>query len=304
MSKSTDHVSTLDGSAVRNTTGKGIKQTLDGPPGFMPDDKHREFCDKHYNQLLPLMAKKVHQEKLQGHEDPGPSLRRSPVSTHVFTRLRETERNVFTWLGNKEPDVFSRLGSKDLSRYGHANSRRHAMEGNEKSEKDGMQLTEPTAERLLRISGFMHGITNLVISKRLNDNIPESVDEMMNATTTFLKGEVAIANQSRKKGRRHDNFTLLTKTPREILTMDDVKFKAPSPMSIFTKNQKKNKLCELHSDKGHNIDECIYLKKQIEEAVKSGHLAHLVKEIKQGSTKGDHPKITKKGEATGKEKAS
>ncbi|GKB80900.1 DOG1-like protein 4 [Tanacetum coccineum] len=49
-------------SVVRNTAGKGSKQTTDGP---MPDEKLHEFYDKHYNQLLPLMAKKVHQEKLQ-----------------------------------------------------------------------------------------------------------------------------------------------------------------------------------------------------------------------------------------------
>ncbi|GJU70305.1 hypothetical protein Tco_1256564 [Tanacetum coccineum] len=42
--------------------GNQSKQTTDGP---MPDEKLREFCDKHYNQLLPLMAEKVHQEKLQ-----------------------------------------------------------------------------------------------------------------------------------------------------------------------------------------------------------------------------------------------
>nr|GEV90901.1 transposase (putative), gypsy type [Tanacetum cinerariifolium] len=66
MSKSTNHVPTPDGSVIRNTTGKGSKRTLDGPPTFMPNDKLREFCDKHYNQLLPLMAEKVHEEKLQG----------------------------------------------------------------------------------------------------------------------------------------------------------------------------------------------------------------------------------------------
>ncbi|GKA35722.1 reverse transcriptase domain-containing protein [Tanacetum coccineum] len=44
---------------------KGSKQTTDGPPGFMLDDKLRMFCDKHYNQLLPPMAEKVYQEKLQ-----------------------------------------------------------------------------------------------------------------------------------------------------------------------------------------------------------------------------------------------
>ncbi|GJX64955.1 hypothetical protein Tco_0299298 [Tanacetum coccineum] len=52
----------------------------------------------------------------------------------------------------------------------------------------------------MRVSGFMHGITNLDLIKRLNDNILKSVDEMMSVTTSFLKGEVVVANQSRKKG--------------------------------------------------------------------------------------------------------
>ncbi|GJV59757.1 reverse transcriptase domain-containing protein [Tanacetum coccineum] len=51
----------------------------------------------------------------------------------------------------------------------------------------------------MRVSGFMHGITNPDLIKRLNDNIPKSVDEMMSMTTSFLIGEVAVANQSRKK---------------------------------------------------------------------------------------------------------
>ncbi|GJY18228.1 hypothetical protein Tco_0389719 [Tanacetum coccineum] len=48
------------------------------------------------------------------------------------------------------------------------------------------------------------------------------------------------------------------------------------------KSQNKNKFCEFHGDKGYNTDECIHLRKQIEEAVKSGLLSHLIKEIKQG----------------------
>ncbi|GKD84420.1 hypothetical protein Tco_1355574 [Tanacetum coccineum] len=51
----------------------------------------------------------------------------------------------------------------------------------------------------MRISGFMHGFTNLDLIKRLNDNIPKTVDVMMSVTTTFFQGEVAVANQSRKK---------------------------------------------------------------------------------------------------------
>ncbi|GJZ89577.1 reverse transcriptase domain-containing protein [Tanacetum coccineum] len=52
----------------------------------------------------------------------------------------------------------------------------------------------------MRVSGFMHGITNPDLIKRLNENIPKLVDEMMSITTAFLRGEVAMVNQSRKKG--------------------------------------------------------------------------------------------------------
>ncbi|GJS77521.1 reverse transcriptase domain-containing protein [Tanacetum coccineum] len=42
----------------------------------------------------------------------------------------------------------------------------------------------------MRILGFMHEITNLELIKRLHDNILKSVDEMMRATTMFLRGRI------------------------------------------------------------------------------------------------------------------
>ena len=102
------------------------------------------------------------------------------------------------------------------------------------------------APECMRVSGFMHGITNPELIRRLNDNIPQTVDEMWRVTTAFLRGETAAANLSRKKDRsswkpqesgarevgnqlferktefkgrsradrrRSDRFTLLTKTP-------------------------------------------------------------------------------------------
>nr|GEW82289.1 reverse transcriptase domain-containing protein [Tanacetum cinerariifolium]GEX46571.1 reverse transcriptase domain-containing protein [Tanacetum cinerariifolium] len=45
------------------------------------------------------------------------------------------------------------------------------------------------ASECMRISEFMHGITNPELIKRMHDNIPKSVDEMMRITTTFLRGE-------------------------------------------------------------------------------------------------------------------
>ncbi|GJU87731.1 reverse transcriptase domain-containing protein [Tanacetum coccineum] len=55
------------------------------------------------------------------------------------------------------------------------------------------------APKVMRISGFMHGITNPELTKRLHDKISKSVDEMWKITTAFLRGEVAAGNQERKK---------------------------------------------------------------------------------------------------------
>nr|GEW09773.1 reverse transcriptase domain-containing protein [Tanacetum cinerariifolium] len=55
------------------------------------------------------------------------------------------------------------------------------------------------APEYMKISKFMHGITNPELIKRLHDKIPKSIDEMISITTTFLRGEVAASNPERKK---------------------------------------------------------------------------------------------------------
>ncbi|GKA91369.1 hypothetical protein Tco_0813239, partial [Tanacetum coccineum] len=42
-----------------------------------------------------------------------------------------------------------------------------------------------------------------------------------------------------------------------------------------------NKFFEFHGEVGHNTDECMHLRKHIEEMLKAGKLSHLVKEIKK-----------------------
>ncbi|GJY69213.1 hypothetical protein Tco_0472195 [Tanacetum coccineum] len=86
--------------------------------------------------------------------------------------------------------------------------------------------------------------------------------------------------------------------------METVKFKALPPMIGPAENRNKNKFCEFHRNKGHSTYECIHLRKQIEETVKSGQLSHLVKEIRQGGKRGKQTKTAKKGEALNKEKAT
>ncbi|GJW75985.1 hypothetical protein Tco_0137667 [Tanacetum coccineum] len=155
------------------------------------------------------------------------------------------------------------------------------------------------------------------------------MDEMIRVTTSFLLGEVVASNHERRKSfppwkqqegnqkqnftkgsfrnkqrpeRKHDQFTLLTKTPKEIFALEKGKFKAPPPMTTLVEKRNHTKFYEFHGEVGHNTDECMHLKKQIEEMLKAEKLSHLIKELKQNSGK-EQPKTAKKGETSGKHKA-
>ncbi|GJU52635.1 reverse transcriptase domain-containing protein [Tanacetum coccineum] len=93
---------------------------------------------------------------------------------------------------------------------------------------------------------------------KFHEKIPKTVDEMMQVATSFLQGQEAASNQERKKAppawkhqegghrqnfkkgggfrsqhkqeKRPDRFTLLRKTPKEILALEKGKFKTPPPM--------------------------------------------------------------------------
>ncbi|GJV51788.1 hypothetical protein Tco_1447529 [Tanacetum coccineum] len=73
-------------------------------------------------------------------------------------------------------------------------------------------------------------------------------------------------------------------------------------MSTLVEKRNNNKFCEFHREVGHNTDECMHLKRQIEELIKAGKLSHVIKELKQGGGK-DQSKAAKNGEAFGKDKA-
>ncbi|GJY54850.1 reverse transcriptase domain-containing protein [Tanacetum coccineum] len=112
------------------------------------------------------------------------------------------------------------------------------------------------APECMRISEFMHGVNNSELTKRLNEHVPKTMEEMMITTTAFIWGEAAAIgkkkghtswrtqDQSKRHGseRRSDfrgqprdgwgssKFTPLTRTPKEILATEAGKFKPPPPM--------------------------------------------------------------------------
>ncbi|GKA60295.1 hypothetical protein Tco_0759702 [Tanacetum coccineum] len=151
----------------------------------------------------------------------------------------------------------------------------------------------------------------------------------MTATTAFIQGETAAASKKKvhtpwksqdqskrhnserrsdfrnqpKEGRGSNKFTPLTRTPKEIFATGSGKFKPPPPMVTLIEKRSSNKFCEFHNDKGHITDECVQLRKQIEELVRAGKLLHFIKEIRQDidqqkTRKKDAPSFTRVKEIT------
>ncbi|GJS32156.1 hypothetical protein Tco_0530538 [Tanacetum coccineum] len=97
------------------------------------------------------------------------------------------------------------------------------------------------------------------------------------------------------KDRAVDHANLVSHVQLYVNGKREGKFKALPPMTTPVEKRNQAKFCEFHGEVGHNTEECMHLKKQIEEMLKAGKLSHLIKELKQNNRK-EYPKATKKGE--------
>nr|GEY05267.1 reverse transcriptase domain-containing protein [Tanacetum cinerariifolium] len=119
--------------------------------------------------------------------------------------------------------------------------------------KDFMERFKVETERIkgasecMQISGFMHGVNNPELTKRLNKHVPNTMEEMMIATTTYIQGEVP------REGRGSSRFTPLTRTPKEILAVEAGKFQPPPPMVTLVEKRSSNKFRDVYNNKGHEI---------------------------------------------------
>ncbi|GJT09553.1 reverse transcriptase domain-containing protein [Tanacetum coccineum] len=112
-------------SAVRNTVGKEREISQGNLNGPASDAALREYCDKHYNQLLPILAEKMHQENV--HQENLKAVKaQSPETRHglsVSPRKRDPERK--TVFKRLEKGVFRRLGDKEKSMSVYSNNSRY-----------------------------------------------------------------------------------------------------------------------------------------------------------------------------------
>ncbi|GKB05393.1 hypothetical protein Tco_0833588 [Tanacetum coccineum] len=85
------------------------------------------------------------------------------------------------------------------------------------------------------------------------------------------------------RGPDHGLLSNLSKSPREILAIEKAarSFEQPPRMFGSKGSRGMSKYCHFHEDHGHDTNDCRQLRNQIEEAVKSGQLSHLMKGIKK-----------------------
>ncbi|GJT36291.1 hypothetical protein Tco_0926710 [Tanacetum coccineum] len=102
------------------------------------------------------------------------------------------------------------------------------------------------------------------------------------------------------KGQNQKLLSNLVKSPREILAIEKVAKTFEQPLRLPRANWSKDKTryCHFYEDNGHETNQCREMKQQIEEAVKLGQLAHLVKGVKEKKEKttGTHSEKRKKEE--------
>nr|GEV07326.1 hypothetical protein [Tanacetum cinerariifolium] len=82
----------------------------------------------------------------------------------------------------------------------------------EETIEDFMERFKVETERIkgapecMRMSGFMHRVNNPELTKRLNEHVPKTMEEMMITTTVFIRGEAAVASKKKchTSWRTHD----------------------------------------------------------------------------------------------------
>ncbi|GJR42248.1 reverse transcriptase domain-containing protein [Tanacetum coccineum] len=85
------------------------------------------------------------------------------------------------------------------------------------------------------------------------------------------------------RGPNHGLLPSLSKSPKEILATEKAARSFEPPPKIFRSKRSRDmsKYCHFHKDYGHDTNDCRHLKTQIQKAVNSGQLLHLVKGIKK-----------------------
>ncbi|GKB39803.1 hypothetical protein Tco_0884745 [Tanacetum coccineum] len=115
----------------------------------------------------------------------------------------------------------------------------------------------------------------------------ENFERLKRSSWDNNRGQKGKDRFSPYRGPNHGLLSNLSKSPREILATEKAakSFEQPPRMFGSRMSQDMSKYCHFHEDHGHETNDFRQLKNQIEEAVKSGQLSHLVKGTKKERVK-------------------
>ncbi|GJQ93086.1 reverse transcriptase domain-containing protein [Tanacetum coccineum] len=135
---------------------------------------------------------------------------------------------------------------------------------------------------------------------RLREPRRETKQHMVYKDLPCRPRDKPVPRHAARQGENHkllrDNFTALVKTPAEILATSEGKTMLRPPPKMFTPANKRDRTryCEFHEDHGHDTNDCIDLRKEIEACIRKGRMAHLAKGAKtQNSNQNNLPSGSK-----------
>ncbi|GJX06006.1 reverse transcriptase domain-containing protein [Tanacetum coccineum] len=137
-----------------------------------------------------------------------------------------------------------------------------------------------------RISGFVHDLRTRSLVEHLSTDLLSTYKGLMEKTYTWIEArEVATNRTPNFKGKtlkdREDPLGTITEDRKAGIEKAAKSFEHPPHMFGSRRSRDMSKYFHFHEYHGHDTNDCFQLRNQIEEAVKSGQLSHLMKGIKK-----------------------
>nr|GEU30045.1 reverse transcriptase domain-containing protein [Tanacetum cinerariifolium] len=271
-------------SAVRNTLGREqAPQNLVRP---VSDEDLREYCDKNFHQILPIIAEKPHQKKAQqeklkavkavltskkprntpsqkprtkeetsrkgwdpGMPEPGPEARNRGAEKNVSARSRGSERKSYYSSRRDTERCYQSSRSKETE----IASEKHHYK------REYSRRTEAVSESEGSAGGHWKSKPKKQKSSMEDDlSQPWGTEEVVSILETGSRTKAKLQKgkllERTKDGKKTGHIHPLTKTPREILALDKGKFKPPPPMTTPVEKRNTIKFCEFHGEKRSGKD--------------------------------------------------
>nr|GEU60163.1 hypothetical protein [Tanacetum cinerariifolium] len=161
---------------MRNTLGK--EQVTQNLGGSIPDEALREYCDKNYHQILPIIAEKEHRAE-EGISKKGSNLGMLAAGPEVVSHTRPFQitkrkgsRKKKTMFKRLEKGVFHRLGDKGKSVSAYSRDTKHRSSNS--SCKDTESCYQSSRSRGTELASEKH--RNKRVSSRNIEALLESKD--------------------------------------------------------------------------------------------------------------------------------